>query len=734
MGLSEIKPESIKQVKILDTNPETKSKKSAIKELVQSPDYRPMKVKEIAILLDIPLADRAILDGILEELSKEGCLSKNKKGKVVAEAKIELIIGNYVSNPKGFGFVEVEGDPDDIFIPGKYSGGAFHGDQVGVKLIRAAEDGRRKEGQIMEIITRGKTQIVGTYQKNRNFGFVVADNKKIAKDIFVSRSKSLNAVNNDKVVVKITSFGDEARGPEGEIIEIIGNITDPSTDILAIVKDMDIPTQFPEEVKTEADQFADEVTEADKVGRMDLRALPTVTIDGEDAKDLDDAITIERIDKGYRLGVHIADVTNYVREGQPLDEEAINRGTSVYLVDRVIPMLPRKLSNGLCSLNQGEDRLALSCIMDVDFKGSVIGHQIAETVINVDRRMTYTNVKKILEDHDEEVTAEYESFVPMFNEMEQLAAILRKMRKKRGSIDFDFPETKVILDETGKPIEIKPYERNVATKLIEEFMLLANETIAEDFHWQQIPFVYRVHEDPDPEKISNLSAFIYNFGYHIKGKEAVHPKEIQKLLLDIEGTKEEPIISRLTLRSLKKAIYTTSNEGHYGLATEYYCHFTSPIRRYPDLQIHRIIKDNLNGRMSEERIAHYKDILDKIAKQSSQTERRAEEAERETVKLKKVEFMMDKIGEEYVGVISSVTSFGLFIELPNTVEGLVHISTLVDDYYIYDKDHHCMVGERTANIYRIGDTVRVRVEKADRAQRNIDFEMLGIVEDETILA
>ncbi|MBC7960184.1 MAG: ribonuclease R [Vallitaleaceae bacterium] len=708
---------------------EVKDRKDVVLEMIQHQDYKPMKIKEIAMVLDVPNEDRAELEDIMDKLCKTGKVIKTKKGKFVLPKSLMMITGKFVANQKGFGFVEIEGEEEDVFIPSKYVNGAFHGDQVAIRLIKVAEGGRRKEGEVVEILGRGKSEIIGTYQKSRNFGFVIADNKKIAKDIFISREHSMNAVNGDKVVVKITFWGDEDKKPEGDIVEIIGNITDPETDILAIVRDLEIPSVFPEEVLLQVDGVSNEVSEDEINNRVDYRNVQTVTIDGEDAKDLDDAITIEKKEDRYVLGVHIADVTHYVKEKSPLDKEAIHRGTSVYLVDRVIPMLPRKLSNGICSLNQGEDRLALSCIMEIDFKGSVLGHKIAETIINVDRRMTYTNVKKVLEDEDAEVMAEYVDFVPMFKTMEDLAMLLRAKRKERGSIDFDFPEAKIIMDETGKPIDIKAYDRNVATKIIEEFMLLANETIAENFFWQQMPFVYRTHDEPDATKISNLSAFIYNFGYHIKGKGEVHPKELQKLLIDIEGSKEETIISRLTLRSMKKAQYTITNDGHYGLATKYYCHFTSPIRRYPDLQIHRIIKDSINGKMTEKRIAHYDSILEKIAKQSSETERRAEEAERETEKLKKVEYMQDKIGQIFVGVISSVTSFGLFVELENTVEGLVHVTTLTDDYYIFDKDHHCYLGEHLGKIYRIGDLVKIEVVNADKAQRIIDFEMVELLSD-----
>ena len=424
----------------------------------------------------------------------------------------------------------------------------------------------------------------------------------------------------------------------------------------------------------------------------------------------------------YHLGVHIADVTNYVQENSALDREAKERGTSVYLVDRVIPMLPHTLSNGICSLNAGEDRLALSCLMTIDDKGDVTDYEITESVIRVDRRMSYTQVKAILDDKDPGLCREYEEFVPMFEKMAELSALLRKKRRKRGAIDFDFPESKIILDKEGHPVSIKPYERNVATKLIEDFMLLANETVAEYFYWLELPFVYRTHENPDADRIQKLALFINNFGYHIKiGKEEIHPKELQKLLERVEDTPEEALISRLTLRSMKQAKYSTECSGHFGLACEYYCHFTSPIRRYPDLQIHRIIKEHLRGRLNEDRIAHYREILDGVAKQSSDRERRADEAERETDKLKKVEFMESHVGENFEGVISGVTAWGFYVELENTVEGLVHVSSLSGDYFYYDEAGCELIGQMTGRCYKLGQRVRVQVHFADRFARTIDF-------------
>ena len=536
--------------------------------------------------------------------------------------------------------------------------------------------------------------------------------------------RSKGAVTGHKVVAQITDYGDTKHKPEGKIIEILGHVNDPGVDILSIVKGFALPTEFPERVLNQAERVAKEVSEADRAGRKDLRQLMTVTIDGEDAKDLDDAISLSYEDGKYHLGVHIADVSNYVQENSALDREALERGTSVYLVDRVIPMLPHVLSNGMCSLNMGEDRLALSCLMTVDQKGNVIDHEIVESVIHVDERMNYTDVNKILEENDPALCRRYEAQVSMFRCMKELADILREKRKSRGSIDFDFPESKIELDKEGNPISIKPYERRIANKIIEDFMLLANETVAQHFYWMEIPFVYRTHETPDPEKIMKLGTFIRNFGYNIKvktGDNEIHPKEIQKLLGKIEGTPEEALLSRLTLRSMKRASYQTECMGHFGLACPYYCHFTSPIRRYPDLQIHRIIKEQLRGRMDGKRILHYEEILPEVAKHSSRMERRADEAERETEKLKKAQYMVSRIGEKFEGVISGVTAWGIYVELPNTVEGMVHVSRMAGDYYYYDEQAYEMIGRDTGRTFRLGQKVDVIVDDVDLQMKSVDF-------------
>lgn len=685
--------------------------------------YVPMKIKELCIVLGVTKQDRPVLERILLELQEEGKIELSKRGKYF-KAESKNVTGVFTAHQRGFGFVTIEGENEDIFIPGDKVNGAMHMDTVEIAVLPTTS-GKRKEGAVLNVIERGMKHVVCTYEASENFGFAVPDNTRFGSDIFIPKGKSMGAVAGHKVVVEVTSYGKKDKKPEGRVVEIIGHINDPGTDILSIVKAYDMPVEFSEKIMHQVENVSKKVTDADMAGRMDLRDWTMVTIDGEDAKDLDDAVSLFMDGDNYVLGVHIADVSNYVQEHSALDVEALKRGTSVYLVDRVIPMLPHALSNGICSLNEAQNRLTLSCIMTINPKGEVIDHKIAETVIKTNRRMTYTNVKKILEDKDPEVMEEYKELVPMFEKMAELASILRKRRMKRGSIDFDFPETKVILNDKGEPIDIKPYDRNVATKLIEDFMLIANETVASHFFWQEIPFVYRTHENPDTEKIHKLSTFINNFGYSLHiGADEVHPKELQKLLEKIEGTDEEALISRLTLRSMKQARYTTACTGHFGLAASYYCHFTSPIRRYPDLQIHRIIKETLRGRMNAKRIEHYEGILDEVAKQSSQMERRADEAERETIKLKKCEYMAKHVGEEFEGVISGVTEWGFFVELPNTVEGLVRVTELKDDFYQFYEDTYELVGEATNKRYKLGQKVKVVVESTDKLMRTIDFALV----------
>lgn len=731
-------------------------RKNKICELVESDFYTPMKEKELAVFMQVDKSEREELADILQELLLEGRLMLTPKGKYV-KGDGSILTGTFISNAKGFGFVEAEGREEDLFIPEERTGGAFHRDIVQVALLKPEGHGKRQEAQVLRILQRGITTLVGTYERKEHYGFVIPDNTKIPCDIFVPTERSKGAMTGHKVVVEITDYGagggerqsgrgvQGARNPEGKIVEILGHINDPGVDILSIVRAYELPVEFSERVMNQVGRVGQEVSEADCAGRRDLRNVTMVTIDGEDAKDLDDAVSVEFDGTFYHLGVHIADVTNYVQEYSALDREALRRGTSVYLVDRVIPMLPHALSNGICSLNAGADRLALSCLMKVDQKGEIVDYEICESVIRVDRRMSYTGVKELLEGEgvpgengaeaeNNALYREYEPLMPMLRLMRDLASILRKKRRKRGSIDFDFPECKIRLDKEGHPLEIKPYERNVATDIIEDFMLAANETVAQHFYWLELPFVYRIHEVPDPDRIRKLSLFINNFGYYMKsvdkrgskvGGEEVHPKEIQKLLEKIAGTPEEPMIARMALRSMKQAKYSVVSSGHFGLACQYYCHFTSPIRRYPDLQIHRIIKEQLRGRLNEERIAHYKEILPNVAQETSRLERRAEEAERETDKLKKVEYMEQHLDEEFDGVISGITSWGIYVELPNTVEGLVHVSRLAGDYFYYNESGCEMVGEATGRSYKLGMPLRVRVVGCDRFNRTIDFDLGG---------
>lgn len=698
-------------------------RKNKIGELVEADFYIPMKEKELADFMQVKAEERGELKEILEELVKEGKLQLTRRGKYIkGDGVPSQLSGTFISNAKGFGFVEIEGQVQDFFIPENEVNGAFHKDRVMVELL-PGQHGKRQEAKIVSILSHELKRIVGTFDKAGKFGFVIPDNEKLPSDIFVPIERSKGAVTGHKVVVELTEYGDERHKPEGKVVEILGHVNDPGVDILSIVKGFDLPMEFPERVLNQGLRVAKEVSLKDREGRKDLRTVQMVTIDGEDAKDLDDAVSLSKEGDNYLFGVHIADVTNYVQENSALDREAEKRGTSVYLVDRVIPMLPHVLSNGICSLNMKEDRLALSCLMTINKKGEVIDHEIAETVICVDQRMSYTDVNKILEG-DSDTQEQFESFVPMFFLMKELSDLLREKRKKRGSIDFDFPESKILLDKDGVPVSIKPYERNAATKLIEDFMLLANETVAQHFYWMELPFVYRTHDYPDPEKILKLGTFINNFGYHIKvksGDNEIHPKEIQKLLGKIEGTEEEALISRLTLRSMKRAQYTVDCTGHFGLACQFYCHFTSPIRRYPDLQIHRIIKEQLRGRMNGERIDHYQSILPEVAKHASEMERRADEAERETDKLKKVQFMEQKIGEIFEGVISGITSWGIYVELPNTVEGLIHVSRLFGDYYYYSEETYEMLGRDTGRSFKLGQRIRIVVDGVDYFQKSIDF-------------
>lgn len=702
-----------------------KNRKKLILDFISSKEYAPMRAKDIAMFLQIPKGKRSELFQVLDELEAEGKIwnhrGKYEKVRQKEEKKTEeLLEGTFIANSRGFGFVEIDGQTEDLYIHEEDTMYAFHQDRVQIQ-VKPEHSGNRREGKVIQIIGHGITEVVGTFEESRNYGFVIPDNSKIQRDIFIPKEHTLGAEDGDKVVIKLTSYGGKDKNPEGRVQEILGAKGQPGIDVLSIARSYELPMEFPQKAANQAERVPDHVLEGDFQGRMDLRDWTVVTIDGEDAKDLDDGISLTRDGNIYHLGVHIADVSNYVQGGSALDREALKRGTSVYLVDRVIPMLPKRLSNGICSLNQGVDRLALSCLMDIDSTGKMISHQIAETVICVDRRMTYTAVKGILEG-DKELRNEYQELVPLFHHMRDLSAILRKNRANRGSIDFDFPESKVYLDEMGHPIEIKAYEQNVATRIIEDFMLIANETVAKEYCNREIPFLYRTHENPDPDKMEKVLTFIrsQNIPVH-KSHEEITPLEIQEILGSIEGEPSEPLISRLLLRSMKQARYTTGCSGHFGLAAKHYCHFTSPIRRYPDLQIHRIIKDTIRGRMKDEKKLYYAQILEDVALKTSALERRAEEVERETIKLKKAEFMESRLFQQFDGIISGVTGWGIYVELPNTVEGLVHVSTLTDDYYEFDEENYCLVGESSKREYHLGDAVRIMVSEVDINTKSVDF-------------
>ena len=727
-------------------------RKQMLLTLMKDPTYVPMKLKELAMLLGVPKEQRKDLEEVLNELVASGKVGISKKGKY-ARSEVFAQTGIFSAHHRGFGFVTIEGRDGDLFVPPDDTGDAMDGDTVQV-IIDENGRGGRAEARVLKVLKHANETLIGTFEKNKSFGFVIPDNPRITMDIFIPQGKENGAVSGHKVVVKLDTYATRNKNPEGHVQEILGHINDPGVDILSIVRAYGLPEEFPEDVMEEVSYAPEELSadyvaeEIGKNGRVDLRDVPMVTIDGEDAKDLDDAVSVSKEtingETIYHLGVHIADVSHYVKEGTPLDAEAYKRGTSVYLVDRVIPMLPHRLSNGICSLNAGCDRLAMSCLMDIDEKGIIVGHKICESVVRIDRRMTSTAVNAILEakngteepqtdapekekskekaEFAKKCLEEYADFVPMFLLLDETARVLRKKRMARGAVDFDFPECKIILDAKGRPVEIRPYERNAATMLIEDCMLAANETVAEDYYWQQIPFLYRSHEKPDGEKIKRFGILINNFGYSIRLQNGeLHPKEMQKLLEKAAGSPEEALLARLALRSMKQAKYTTECMGHFGLAANYYTHFTSPIRRYPDLQIHRIIKENLHGGLTKKRIAHYEKILPEVAIWTSSRERLADEAERETDKAKKVQFMERHIGEEFTGVISGISNYGFYVELPNTVEGMVRLANLDGDYYVFDEEHYELVGERTRKKFKLGQTVKIQVVSVDRYLKTIDF-------------
>lgn len=690
--------------------------------------YTPLTIQELEEAFGIE-DSAAFKDFVkaLVQMEEQGLIVRTRSNRYGLPEKMNLIRGKVIGHPKGFAFVETEEkEKQDIFIPPSDLKNAMHGDIVLVRL-HPQSSGQREEGQVVRIVERGIKEVVGTYEESRSFGFVVVDDKRITHDIFIPKGASMGAVDGHKVVVRITTYPEGRMSAEGEVVHILGHKNDPGIDILSVIHKYGLPQDFPAEVIQQANDVPDTISEIGN--RRDLRDQVIVTIDGADAKDLDDAVTVTKLDNGhYKLGVHIADVTHYVTEGSPIDVEAADRATSIYLVDRVIPMIPHRLSNGICSLNPKVDRFTLSCEMVINQNGEVVSHEIFESVIKTTERMTYKDVNSILEDKDEEVIEKYRDLVPMFELMGELQQVLRNKRMERGAIDFDFKESKVLVDEEGKPYDVVLRTRSIAERLIEEFMLLANETVAEHFHWMNVPFMYRIHEDPKEEKLNRFFEFITNFGYVVRGSaNSIHPRALQQVLEAVQGTPEEPVISTVLLRSMKQARYDADSLGHFGLSTEFYTHFTSPIRRYPDLIVHRLIRTYLiEGKLDEKTKEKWDHLLPDIADHSSNMERRAVDAERETDELKKAEYMEDKIGEEYDGIISSVTNFGLFVELPNTIEGLVHVSHLTNDYYRYDESSYAMIGERTGSIYRIGDEIRIRVINVNKDERSIDFEIVGM--------
>lgn len=689
--------------------------------------YKPLTLNELMQAFEIESGMKKELLKTLNELENEGKIIFTRTERYGIPEKMNLVIGTLEGHQKGYAFLRPDDkDIKDIFISPVDMNGAMHGDKVIVRPMKISEDVKSPEGKVIRIIERANTFVIGTFQSSKHFGFVVPDDKRIAFDIFIPKEEFNNARPNSKVSVKITEWPEKRKNPEGRIVEIIGDIEDTKTHIEAVLRAKKVRQFFPDDVIKEAVKVSSEgIHEQELTRRRDLRDLPIITIDGADAKDLDDAVYAEKIsDSEYRLGVHIADVTHYVKEDRNLDKEALKRATSIYISDRVIPMLPRELSNGVCSLNPGEDKLTLSVEMTINGEGKVTDYEIFESIIRNHYRMTYTDVSEMLENNDEELLETYKEIVPMLKVMEELSLVLRRKRESRGAIDFEFPETKIITDDKGKAIDVTKYERRVSNKMIEEFMLACNETVAEHYYWLNMPFVYRIHEDPDAEKMYEFSKFIHNLGYTLKGSNDVHPRELQQLLLKIKDTKEEAIVNNMMLRSLKKAIYSPDSSPHFGLAAQYYCHFTSPIRRYPDLQIHRIIKGQLKGRFSEEDLRKLTERTAAVAEQSSKMERIADEIERDTDKIKIAEYMSDKIGEEYEGVISGVTSFGVFVELENTVEGLVHISNMVDDYYIFDNEKKELYGQGGGKTFRIGDRVKIRVANVSIAKAEIDFVLI----------
>lgn len=698
------------------------TKKEKVLGFLKDAAKMPLNFEELSVMLSVPEEDREELFFILEELTHEGELIKTKRGRYSAPKGIGLLRGRFISNERGFGFAQIDDEKEDVFIPSDKRGCALHGDIVLVKTD-SEKTGERRSGEIHSIVKRSETAIVGEFIKRKKVFFVHPDSKRMLNDIYIAEKNTLGAKDGDKVVVKITVWNNPNKNPEGQVVEILGAKGDLGMDILSIAKEHSLRTEFPEKVLKLTKEIFKEVSEDDIKGRLDLRNKTVITIDGKDAKDLDDAVSLEMTDDGlFRLGVHIADVGHYVKWKSVIDKEAFKRGTSVYLTDRVIPMLPKELSNGICSLNPHVNRLTLSVIMDIDEKGSVVNYEIKESVINSRERMTYSDVTAILEGNSE-LKTKYAHICDMLKLMESLQDILYKKRARRGSVDFDFPEAKVMLDDEGKPVSIEKREITISNRIIEEFMLIANETVSEHMFWQNVPFLYRVHEAPNEDKVSELCEFLGIFGYSLKRtKGQIHSNEYARLLSKIKGIKEERIISTVMLRSMAKAKYTHENLGHFGLAAKYYSHFTSPIRRYPDLVIHRIIKDSLKGiDLSEQE--GLSEFVEKAGVQSSEAEISAMEAERDCRDMKMAEYMENFVGNKFTGIISSVTSFGMFVELENTVEGFVSMTEMHDDYYIYDEKTKMLIGERRGKIYKIGDEIEVLLIRADKETKRVDFSL-----------
>ncbi len=685
-----------------------------------------MTKKDLAGRLKIARQDAEAFSGALEALEGEGDIIKTRKNRYGIPERMDLVPGRLQCNPKGFAFVLPRNRHyKDVYIPADGLKGAMHNDRVMAKIVKGKINGAKTEGEIIRILERANNQVVGVFEKSKRFGFVIPDDARILDDIFIDREHSQNAKEGDKVVVEIKRWPGRRRNPEGVIIEILGRKGDIGVDVLSVIRSYGIREKFSAAVLKEAEGLPAKVEEDGLRNRVDLRDTKVVTIDGADAKDLDDAISVERLDgASYRLGVHIADVTHYITEGSKLDKEAYTRGTSVYFLDRVIPMLPEKLSNGICSLNPGVDRLTLSVFMEIDHEGNVRAHDICKSVIRSSERMTYTDLSDILEKDDADLAKRYQYLMDDFRAMEELYCILNSRRVKRGSIDFEFDETKVLMDNKGKPKDIIKIERRTADRIIEEFMLLCNETVAEHIYWLKTPCMYRVHEEPDQEKLEDFNKFIYNFGYSLKGIKKVHPKILQELVAEVKGKKEERVINTLMLRSLKRARYSHESLGHYGLALDYYCHFTAPIRRYPDLTVHRILKEAMKGRIKKDRDVYLREFVERAALQCSDRERAADEAERDVEDMKKIEYMSDRIGDEFEGIVSGVTAFGLFVELDNGIEGMVRVSYMEDDFYHFNEKNYMLIGERTRKSYRIGDAVKVQVLRANPDEKKLDLTLI----------